>query len=227
MSGLTIFKEIISIDVSDEPIEVQEMYHEIYDFIFSGVWTKSEKIKSMLPIINEDALLIAKKQGITKTNVLATRSQASNKLRKILGKNIHEKLISRNKIEYQNFRINMQCAIVEVLSIDEIIPLNFLSMINSCTNEKEYKVSECSAELAFLASICIPSILDRLESLDRDKLDFIIGVLTKPNHFKVQKGSRQKNTLKFEMLGQILYIAKYRDLASEYQKLKKEEKVTI
>lgn len=220
MTGLTIFKEISNINVENEPDEVKQIYHEIYDFIFSGVWTKSEKIKSMLPMINEDASLIAQKMGLTKTNVLASRSQSSDKLRKILGKNLHERLLSQDKKEYQNFRIRMQCAIAEVTNINEIISPEQLNNLCMCDSSKVFEISECENEIAFLASISIPSILHRLDNLDREKLDFILGVLSKPNHYKVEVGSRVKNETKFQVLGQILYLSQYKDLETEYQRLK-------
>lgn len=236
MSKLTIFKEISSINVDEQPDNVRRMYEEINNFIFSGRWTNSKKTLQMLPYINDSASVIAKKLGISENNVLASRSQASEKLRKFLGKNLHEKILSQDEDIYKNFRIGMQSAIAEVISVDEVLPLEQLNKLCTGEDSRVFELQDCEEEIRFLASISITNTLHKLKGIDREKLNFIMGVLNKPNHYKVKTGSRVKNDDKFQILGQVLYLAtscdlenddklqklssNYDALESEYQRLK-------
>ena len=69
MANVTIFKEVEAIGNTELPVESQQIFREIYEFIYSGVWTKSAKTKAMLPIINESAEAIAGKMNISVSNV--------------------------------------------------------------------------------------------------------------------------------------------------------------
>lgn len=221
MASVTIFKEIISIDRDSLPDKGKQLYDEISGFIFSGVWTKSEKTKSMLPIINDSADEIACKMGISKTNVLASRSQASDKLRKILGKNLHAKLLSADSKIFEDLRRKMQVAVAEVTEVSEIFPTGILDFVPAEESSREFDLQDCGREVDFLASFSMESIRRRLQSLDEEKLKYLLGVLDKPNHYKVEVGSRVKNDAKFEIIGQILYNSKFLpDIESEYQRLK-------
>lgn len=221
MANVTIFKEVEAIGNTELPVESQQIFREIYEFIYSGVWTKSAKTKAMLPIINESAETIAGKMNISVSNVLASRSQASEKLRKILGKNLHSKLLSADSEIFADLRRSMQVAITEYIELDDFFLQGVLDLIPANEEAKEYKLEDCKQEIEFLASFSNEGIQRRLQSLDIEKLQYLMRVLNKPNHYKVEEGSRVKNNLKFEILGQILYINKFLpDILSEYERLK-------
>ena len=198
--------------------EAIQMYNEIKDFIYSGVWTKSAKTKEMLTMIDEGAGLIANKLGLSKTNVLASRSQASEKLRKVLGKNLSSNILSNDSVIYENYRYKMQCAIAETMPDSEILFPEILNRLNAFDTEEVFDLSECEKEIDFLSDLSIPKILNRLDSLDRKKLDFILRVLNKPSHYKVEKGSRVKNDIKYQIIGKILYQSD----KNEIQQMKEE-----
>lgn len=218
MQSLTIFKEISCMQLEGASQEALQMYNEIKDFIYSGVWSKSVKTKEMLPLMNESAGLIANRLGLSKTNVLASRSQASEKLRKILGKNLSSNILSNDLAIYENFRYRMQCAVAETLSNEEILFPEIIDRLNAFDTDKVFDLQECEKEIDFLSELSIPRVLYKLDTLDREKLDYILGVLHKPSHYKIEKGSRVKNDAKYQVIGKILYLAD----KDEFQQLREE-----
>ena len=173
----TIFNEIKTALISTNEEVRLILLKQINQYIKSCNWdNKKENAQKLISTIGMTSTKASDTLGITVNNYKVSLKRASDKIRNIIGNNIIEEIQNCKLEELPSIATNLKISIgnskIEDYFIDEIKNLIPFS------NIKEYNTDDLTNEIQLLRSLTRKYIEDKLEGYDKDKLGYIMSVLT-------------------------------------------------
>lgn len=153
-----------------------EVTNLLMDYIWSCLWRNTPRTKQLVETINmkpEKAAIILQ---INPSTVRSARSQISAILYEEFGGDVFDVIRSNNKarLEELKFRLIYKSRgyddasnFIPKIVIDEVFGRRRVS-------DRSYKAKECRRELQFIAKYDVINMLRILDTLDKDKLAFLL-----------------------------------------------------
>ena len=164
--------------------------------IQSGIWGTSKSTKDLLKYIDMKAPEAAKILGKSPNTIRAQRSQASDLLECLLGKDIIDKCISPDKEDIAEAIKRIESVknmhlVDKFMVSDIVVPAEY--------PKKNYKLEDCSKEIEVLAELSNLHRERLLSEVNPKKMAYLFKVLGEPNILK-EDDERTFNTNKAELL---------------------------
>lgn len=174
----SIFKELEHAFRNENlPDERKEVLKQIRDYIISGTWTSRRCLaKKVIKAVGLGYTEASKDLGITESGVRLLISRSSNTIREKIGNNIIHAIAYGSD---SNFR---DAALQFDLVKNNISPGSFIvdGVLNWIPDESSgiYSLKELQKEIFFLRRYTKKYASKELETLDDDKLGFIMSILS-------------------------------------------------
>lgn len=158
-----------------------EVLEELKDFVYGGSYTKyrSKQILLEHEMIGSSSKVIAKRMKITEEAVRLARKRVSDDLYAVLGEDVVERItlgkIHDCKSVYNNIQTIKYMYHINDFLLDSVMDCLDNAYIGD--GKEKFDLSDCRDELAFLSMFTFMRFELLVETLDSDKLNYIINLI--------------------------------------------------
>lgn len=156
--------------------------NELQTFVLSCVWKDTEKTRQLMRYIDLRAVDAAKKMKVSEHTVRSARSQASSRLFYIFGEKVFEGIICGDMKICFRTRIIIHAINDGYTQVENYIPdvirreLDVIPEIGDIPFESK----QFERELNFIKNYSIISMMKEFNTLDKNKLRYLYGILRQP-----------------------------------------------
>lgn len=148
-------------------------------FVYSCVWKDTEKTRLLIQNIHLRAVDAAKQMKVSEHTVRSARSQASRRLFYIFGSNVFEGIICGDKVICSRTMTIIRAMSDGYTQVENYIPDKIRRELDTIPeiDDMQFDTRQMQEEIKFIKDYSTISMMKDFQSLDKNKLRFIYGIL--------------------------------------------------